>query len=405
MHVVSAHWNESLDWLKQSEFKYTIVDKADNPNRDPDSTLHVEFNRGRETSAYLKYIITHYNELPERVAFIHGHDTSKHQSRPTLQALRECDPGKDFESLDRFCGVPWPGAVLYNQARMSFPLFFAREEWVKLLNMGPIVVCNLGAQFCVHRERIHRLPLAAWESLYDDVMLDPNDYCKGVVAEYMWHILMGENAAMWCALKHIRIDPGTVLDSPIIRCIPAVVVLIHLKYQYLKIVIILIFMLVLRYLLMNHELLRLWNPAHGAMVPFTISFPEEIPTTPTLFVMTHDEATKGINEDIAALVDFVSYMERETGRKSSVIVHSRTCHKKLFSALRIIGNRDITLLWQPAFEKHDAIRALKRGRNVVILVAANKGLESERLQSLISSVALTDAECLIRTVRCKFEDE
>lgn len=39
MHVVSAHWSESLDWLKSSSFAYTIVDKVGNPKRDPDTKI------------------------------------------------------------------------------------------------------------------------------------------------------------------------------------------------------------------------------------------------------------------------------------------------------------------------------------------------------------------------------
>lgn len=385
MHVVSAHWNESLDWLKQSEFKYTIVDKADNPNRDPDSTLHVEFNRGREASAYLKYIITHYNELPEHVAFIHGHETAWHQSRPMLQALRGVDTTREFQSLNNFTVlIPVPYATMRKRAQKHFPLFFDRSAWVEQLHRGWIIVADQGAQFCVHSKRIHRLPLAAWESLYEDIMLDPNDYWKGQTLEYIWHILMGENAAMWCSLKYININLASLPESPLIKNIPlkkeltsAVITLTRLKLLKFVTIIIVIFVLLLRHLLMNHNLLSFWNLAYGSVVPFAISFPEPIPTTPTLFVMTHDETNKSNNEDIAAVVDFVTHVQRMTGRKSSIIVHPKVYHEKFVPALLKLGARDITLLWQPSYRKHDAVRALNRGRNVVILLDANRGLERD----------------------------
>jgi hypothetical protein len=86
--IVTSHWKEDLTWLTRSKFPVVLIDKVGS-DQSPLVAQHVVPNLGRECTSYLKYIIENYDNLPEAVAFIHGHETSKHQNhdRPLLEVI------------------------------------------------------------------------------------------------------------------------------------------------------------------------------------------------------------------------------------------------------------------------------------------------------------------------------
>jgi hypothetical protein len=90
--IVTSHFSEKLDWLVNYKklFKDIIVcDKIGSEKMSEDilnnlnchSCPKIE-NTGREATAYLNYIISNYDNLPENIAFIHGHETAWHQKSP-----------------------------------------------------------------------------------------------------------------------------------------------------------------------------------------------------------------------------------------------------------------------------------------------------------------------------------
>lgn len=71
MHIVVARYNESLEWLDELSqgTTYTIYNKGE----DDLSQLNIKVpNAGRESETYLRYILEHYNELPETICFCQG---------------------------------------------------------------------------------------------------------------------------------------------------------------------------------------------------------------------------------------------------------------------------------------------------------------------------------------------
>ena len=71
--VVSRH-KRNTDFCKKFEkynAKVLIYDKENNQN-----IYNVPINRGNEASVYLKYIIDHYEVLPEYTFFIHDEEYS-----------------------------------------------------------------------------------------------------------------------------------------------------------------------------------------------------------------------------------------------------------------------------------------------------------------------------------------
>ena len=63
MHIVIAHYTESLDWVNDIPKKYTISVYHKGPGGDTP-------NIGRESHTYLKYIVDNYENLPKSVVFL-----------------------------------------------------------------------------------------------------------------------------------------------------------------------------------------------------------------------------------------------------------------------------------------------------------------------------------------------
>ena len=86
--IVTSHFTEDLEWLKQSKYPVVVCSKVGaHIPAIPADTKCIIPNIGNEASSYLKFIITYYDNLPEHVAFIHGHETSWHQSVDILKAI------------------------------------------------------------------------------------------------------------------------------------------------------------------------------------------------------------------------------------------------------------------------------------------------------------------------------
>jgi hypothetical protein len=71
--VVAAH-DDDLEWLKLQPFQPVVMVKG-RPEGTPNN---IPMNWGREASSYLQFILEHYDNLPPRMVFMHGHNTSWH---------------------------------------------------------------------------------------------------------------------------------------------------------------------------------------------------------------------------------------------------------------------------------------------------------------------------------------
>ena len=63
-----------MSWVKQQPYDYAIMTKGD-----PAGGMHnLEVNWGLDAASYLQFILLHWDHLPERMAFMHGHQSSWH---------------------------------------------------------------------------------------------------------------------------------------------------------------------------------------------------------------------------------------------------------------------------------------------------------------------------------------
>jgi hypothetical protein len=144
-------------------------------------------NIGREASAYLHYIIERYDSLPERVAFIHGHETAWHQNsdRPFLDMIRDAQ-------VDKFGYVPLNNNWRCVSTKTQFKDF--EKKWAEMFNMKlpDHFIVDSCAQFVVRRERILRNTKEQYIELLSHIECDPH----AIILEHAWHYIFGEKISI-----------------------------------------------------------------------------------------------------------------------------------------------------------------------------------------------------------------
>lgn len=217
--IVSAHYKEDLEWLKRSNYPVIICDKpgGSDTSFDPDPTCTLNENKGREASSYLKYIIENYDNLPNKIAFIHGHEDADHQRYPKglLRAIEDAKTDEfDFISLNNWIHLkkdtgPSPQLPVHPNSHEigDHPKVYEemRNNWDTVFR--PIFGINLPqyfrfpscAQFIVSKKAIQRRPKSEYQKLYD-FMMEPgsDDWARGVALEFMWHMLFTEQGHDIC---------------------------------------------------------------------------------------------------------------------------------------------------------------------------------------------------------------
>ncbi|KAI1832389.1 hypothetical protein DTO006G1_8155 [Penicillium roqueforti] len=193
---------EDTDWLEDQlpEWQHAVylVD-------DPEASLQVEQNKGKESSAYLQYILDNYDKLPEYMVFLHAHQYSGHvefweqDNVLTVQRL-QLDYLRRVGYLNLRCdwspGCPDEVQPFRQTAGRTTELAFA-GAWIRIFNntdVPEIVATPCCAQFAVTREQVLQRPRTAYESYHNWLMTtELDDETSGRVFEYIWHIIFGQD--------------------------------------------------------------------------------------------------------------------------------------------------------------------------------------------------------------------
>ncbi|KAL2862080.1 hypothetical protein BJX68DRAFT_17506 [Aspergillus pseudodeflectus] len=189
---------------------------------DPSAPLHPPKNKGHEVMIYLSYIIEHYDELPDIIAFMHSHQFAWHNddlldgnAAEILQRLRpERVVREGYMNLR--CGwgpgcPDWlhPGTLEEDESKQE-EIMLARS-WGEIFPDDPIpdvLAQPCCAQFAVSRERVHAIPLARFIFYRDWVLRTQlSDYISGRIWEYLWHVVFtGQNVV--CPKEHVCFCDG-----------------------------------------------------------------------------------------------------------------------------------------------------------------------------------------------------
>lgn len=219
--IVTSHYNEDLQWLEDINFKVFVVhhEGGKEYNVDKFYKTYTIKNKGLEASAFLHYIIENYDNLPEHVVFLHGHEQSYHHiyNKPLLYLINNAKINEyDYIPLNN----SWRAYTLHREDMTILPngLPFNKhfrantEPLLKHLNPDKnILIYDACAQFIVSKKLILGNSKEFYIKLYEELM---EDILKGDMFEELWHLIFTKS----CILNHnhffnnfaqpIFFDPG-----------------------------------------------------------------------------------------------------------------------------------------------------------------------------------------------------
>lgn len=216
--VIPHTKEEDIQWIHD---ELPDIDLAVYEMDDPTAPLHPPVNKGRESMAYLSYIIDHYDKLPDVVLFFHAHRGAWHNNilldlnsatmikrlRPEHVVRTGYMPARCH--LDYGC----PDWIQLARPEVDFDSRAKPEEksytievW-KQLHPGELVPHALSqpccAQFAVSRERILANPIQRYihyRSWLIQTELD--DQTSGRIFEYTWQYIFTRQH-QYCPETHV----------------------------------------------------------------------------------------------------------------------------------------------------------------------------------------------------------
>jgi hypothetical protein len=197
--LVVCRYGEDLDWLRYQPHPAVVYEK--HRDRVAQAGLHgVPRNTANEASAFLKFIVDYYDDLPEVMVFLHGHRYAYHQE----DVLTLLDAIEDPSTLPGYCNLNLAVWGLKEDPSRK-PLYEEHKAWLEawLGPLPPLLLDRCCAQFVVRRERVLHRPKAFFEealqhAYYDVEPLPEGDSEAnrrlGLLFEWLWHYLFGEPA-------------------------------------------------------------------------------------------------------------------------------------------------------------------------------------------------------------------
>ncbi|OJJ50394.1 hypothetical protein ASPZODRAFT_33204, partial [Penicilliopsis zonata CBS 506.65] len=179
---------------------------------DTSMTYHTPVNKGRESLAYLQYIVDHYYSLPSLIIFLHSHRSGWPQAWHTdtfdysnVESVRLLRP--DFVQKNGYVNLRCmddPGCPAEIRPFRDPPdegreaeLYYARA-YQELFNTSTVpeevgVACC--SQFAVSRDQVLKRPHSDYLRFYTWVLTtDLSDETVSRIMEYSWHIIFGMDA-------------------------------------------------------------------------------------------------------------------------------------------------------------------------------------------------------------------
>jgi hypothetical protein len=168
-------------------------------------------DKGRVASAYLEWLITHYNNLPPTIIFLgpaHDnagddvHETQRHILDLRLPALHDAGYTPIPCPSRAACAHPLrpfarPPPPVLRTLEVSMP-----EVWRALFNSSSVptgLAAVPGARFAVSREQVRARAVGEYERLWawlQETKMD--DESAGLVVEGLWPVVFGRGEGVYC---------------------------------------------------------------------------------------------------------------------------------------------------------------------------------------------------------------
>ena len=188
--VVSAHFNEDLTWITLSKYPVVVYSKTINL-----SYNYIPFNKVQEVPAYLKYIIDHYECLPEYTFFVHGHRQAYHQDAPIDVIINRTILSGQIINLNR---PDWYVEITPATNKPDSNWAWVDENWTNIfgstLKKPDLLSFWPCAQFAVHCSCIQQYPKRFWEYIYAwCIETDLDNWLSSRIMEYCWYYIFTQN--------------------------------------------------------------------------------------------------------------------------------------------------------------------------------------------------------------------
>lgn len=192
--VVVSHYHGELAWVNKLWHKTVVYSKATEAEWNSRSffgispakpNIHVclQENRGNEALAYLAFIVTNYDRLPDETVFVHDHDRSWHHDGSIVDKIHALDMrSHSYVNLNRFPRQALKDAgddprIAFEDAHIAFENPPSLED----------VSYDSCAMFAVTRDRIIARPLEFYQRCLTYIMTSqtPTFYVSRLF-EYTW---------------------------------------------------------------------------------------------------------------------------------------------------------------------------------------------------------------------------
>lgn len=190
--VVISYYNENLNWLESIRPIFEDIKVYTKCN--PDSPYNVPVNVGNEASAFLLYIIEHYDNLRDYSIFLHGHEHSWHHEGSMIDIISDIKDMKTyFFNLNNYR----LGYILTNPQMRNLAVWYndyLQEELGPFSDYGDWTYGHFGcAQFIVHKSLILSRTKKFYENLYNWILTTPLDSgISGRFMEWTWHLIWNQ---------------------------------------------------------------------------------------------------------------------------------------------------------------------------------------------------------------------
>lgn len=164
----------------------------------PNEPHNVPVNKGLEASAYLKYVLDHYDSMPEKVFFCHDEEYSWHHTGSIVDRLDDAlRRDKAFVNVNHFVLGSIDTNPLYPEIKRWWKAVC--EPYVSNMALYPRdwTKGHLGcAQFLVSSARIREYPIELYADLYEWVTTtDLPNSVSGRFMEWTWHVIWDDPPA------------------------------------------------------------------------------------------------------------------------------------------------------------------------------------------------------------------
>ena len=186
--VVVARYNENLNWVEPIKDRCIIYNKGLDDIPYEYTKLA---NVGREVETYLKYIISHYYDLPDFVAFTQGGICDHLSNLCTFyMAILSIERGWEVPSgylglNERSGDMGWTEINdFFNPNHPDLPLQDFGQKIYKIDPEDNTILCNFCGVFIVSRDNIHFNSLSFYKKLY--ILLMENPDTNMYIMERLW---------------------------------------------------------------------------------------------------------------------------------------------------------------------------------------------------------------------------